>query len=208
MKERRVSRRDFIYLGLGGGLAVAWLPLARAVSWQRDENSRQAHPPTPGDTLGPFYRSGAPRKERLIEAGAGGTPLIVAGRILDTDGETLSGATLEVFHADASGEYEMRGFNCRGEVPVGANGEYGYETIVPSGYGGRPEHVHYVINAPGHKRLVTQLYFEDDPRFKGDPDKNYNKLVSYRELIRPVRSINRNNTAYSSVTFDICMEKA
>jgi protocatechuate 3,4-dioxygenase beta subunit len=120
----------------------------------------------------------------------------------------LAGATLEVFHADDRGEYDMRGFRCRGEIPVGANGEYGYETVVPAGYGGRPEHIHYVINAPGHKRLVTQLYFENDPKFKGDPDKNYDNLVSHRELVRPVRSINRNNTAYTSVIFDICLEKA
>ena len=208
MKERRVSRRDFIYLGLGGGLVIAGLPLARVVSQQRDGNLNYAFAPTPGDTLGPFYRSGAPRKERLIEAGVGGTPLIVAGRVIDTDGKMLAGATLEVFHAYGGGEYDMLGFRCRGEIPVGANGEYGYETVVPAGYGGRARHVHYVVGAPGHKRLVTQLYFENDPKFEGDPDKNYNNLVSHRELVRPVKSINRNNTAYTSVTFDICLEKA
>ncbi|HEV2915821.1 MAG TPA: hypothetical protein VGX92_21245 [Pyrinomonadaceae bacterium] len=211
MKARPFSRRDFIYLGLGGGLVVmAGLPLSRAVSQQRDGNGGRAYSPTPEDSLGPFYRSGAPRKERLIEGFVTGTRLLVAGRVIDTDGHMLSGATVEVFHADARGEYDMRGFNYRGEIPVSANGEYGYETVVPGGYGGRPEHVHYVVSAPGHRRLVTQLYFENDPKFEGDPDRSYARyhLVSHRELIRPVTSVNRNNATYASVTFDLCLEKA
>lgn len=209
MKERQFSRRDFIYLGLGGGiLAASTLPFSRVVSQQR--NGAQAFAPTPGNTLGPFYRKGAPRRVKLIEPGMSGTPLVVTGRIINTDGKTIPDATLEVFHADTEGEYDMRGFRCRGEIPVSAEGSYRLESIVPGGYGGRAQHIHYVISAPGHRRLVTQLYFENDPKFEGDPDRNYRRdnLVQYRELIRPVATVNKNNTTYSSTLFDICLEKA
>ena len=210
MKKRRVSRRDFLYLGIGGGLLTAGYPLVRAVSQSRNVKKESAFIPTPGNTLGPFYRKGAPRREKLFDANSAGVPLMVAGRVINTEGTVLAGAILEVFHADAEGEYDMRGFNYRGEIPVNASGEYRYETVVPGGYGGRAQHIHYVINAPGHRRLVTQLYFESDPKFEGNADVNYNRdsLVWHRELIRPVTTVNKNKAAYSSVSFDICMEKA
>jgi protocatechuate 3,4-dioxygenase beta subunit len=209
MKERRFTRRDFISFGLGGGILVAGgFSLARAIS----QPSQGALPltPTPSNTLGPFYKAGAPRKERLIEPGVTGSPLLVAGRVVNTEGRALADARVEVFHADASGEYDMRGFNCRGEVPVGRSGEYRYETIIPAGYGGRAQHIHYVISAPGHKRLVTQLYFENDPKFEGNPDRNYarDNLVWHRELIRPVKTVSKDKASYSSVLFDICLETA
>jgi protocatechuate 3,4-dioxygenase beta subunit len=209
MKERRFTRRDFIYLSLGGGIFIAGgLPLARAVS-QREDGTR-AVTPTPSNTLGPFYKAGAPRRESLIEAGTSSTPLLVAGRIINTDGRALADAGVEVFHSDTSGEYDLRGFRYRGEIPVGAGGRYVYETVVPGSYGGRAQHIHYVISAPGHRRLVTQLYFENDPKFGGNPDRNYarDNLVWHRELIRPVETVKRNNATYSSVVFDICLEKA
>lgn len=213
MKARQFSRRDFIYLGLGGGLLAATsLPLSHALSQQPGDSGggNRAFAPTPSNTLGPFYKKGAPRRESLIEPGMAGTPLIVAGRIINTDGRVLPDATVEVFHADAEGEYDMNGFRCRGEIPVGGAGVYRLESIVPGGYGGRAQHIHYVVSAPGHRRLVTQLYFENDPKFRGNPDRNYgtDDLVQYRELIRPVATVNKNNTTYSSTAFDICLEKA
>jgi protocatechuate 3,4-dioxygenase beta subunit len=67
-----------------------------------------------------------------------------------------------------------------------------------------------MINAPGHKQLVTQLYFENDPKFEGNPDKNYTKdnLVWHRELIRPVNKVANGHPSYTSVGFDICLETA
>lgn len=193
-------------------MAALTLPMARALSQQRRDSGggHQAFAPTPSNTLGPFYREGAPRRERLIEPGTEGTPLIVAGRIINTDGKALADAKVEVFHADAGGEYDMSGFRCRGEIPVGGEGVYRLESIVPGGYGGRAQHIHYVVAAPGHRRLVTQLYFENDPKFEGNPDRNYSRdnLVQHRELIRPVATVNKNNKTYSSTVFDICLEKA
>jgi protocatechuate 3,4-dioxygenase beta subunit len=209
MKTSRISRRGFIYLG-GVGLVAASYPLARSLSQSSDVAAGRKFQPTPSNTLGPFYKKGAPTRERLIEPNEAGVPLLVAGRVFDTEGEALPGAVVEVFHSDHYGEYDQEGFRHRGRIPVRAQGDYWFETVMPGQYGGRAQHVHYVITAPGHKQLVTQLYFETDPKFEGNPDKNYTKdgLVWHRELIRPVAKITRNNTAFSSVVFDICLEKA
>ncbi len=209
MKTSRISRRGFIYLG-GVGVVAAGYPLARSLSQARDARAGGKFKPTPSNTLGPFYKEGAPTRERLIEPNEAGVPLLVAGRVFNTEGEPLTNAVIEVFHSDNDGNYDQEGFRHRARVPVRAQGDYWYETIIPGQYGGRAQHVHYVITAPGHKQLVTQLYFETDPKFGGNPDKNYTRdgLVWHRELIRPVAKVTRNNTSFSSVVFDICMEKA
>jgi len=210
MEDSQFSRRDFFYLCLGGGLLAASYPLARVISQSREGKNGQAHAPTPSNTLGPYYKKGAPLRESLIERNDPGSPLLVAGRVRNTSGQALPLATIEVFHSDHQGDYDLEGFRYRGSIPVRESGEYKFETIVPGQYGGRAQHIHYVITAPGHRQLVTQLYFETDPKFEGNPDKNYTRdnLVWHRELIRPVAKIQRNNVAYSSVDFDIYLQKA
>jgi protocatechuate 3,4-dioxygenase beta subunit len=209
MKDRQFSRRDFFYLCLGGGLIAASYPLARVVSQSREGKLKQTYAPTPSNTLGPYYKKGAPRKERLIEQNDPGLPLIVAGRVHDTSGQALPVATIEVFHADHYGDYDQEGFRYRAQIPVKENGEYWFETVMPGQYSGRAQHIHYVINAPGHRPLITQLYFETDPKFEGNPDKNYTRdsLIWHRELIRPVTKVSRNNLSYSSVVFDVCLQR-
>jgi protocatechuate 3,4-dioxygenase beta subunit len=66
------------------------------------------------------------------------------------------------------------------------------------------------VSAPGHKTLVTQLYFATDPAFEGDPDKNYNKdpLVESRELIRPVMVYPAPDSLRAAVNFEIVLDKA
>lgn len=210
MNKERESRRGFLYLLLGGGLLAAVYPVINALSQSGERQSIQSFAPTPGDTLGPFYKKGAPRREKLAEPDAHGTPLSVSGRVVNTDGKPLADAIVEVFHADDSGEYDMQGFRYRGQIPArAATGEYHYETIFPRGYGGRPQHIHYVVSAPGHRQLVTQLYFATDPFFRGDPGKNFARGgLGDRQLIRPVASSGEGRNQRSAVVFDICLEKS
>jgi protocatechuate 3,4-dioxygenase beta subunit len=210
MKNYHRSRRDFIALCIGGGLLVTGYPLMKVITKAGDGKNKEPFIPTPSNSLGPYYKKGAPRREKLIEASDAGVPLLVAGQVINTDGKPLTDAVIEVFHADHQGSYDMEGFRYRGEIPASASGEYRFETIIPGHYGGRAKHIHYMINAPGHRRLVTQLYFESDPVFEGNPDKTYTKdsLVEHRELIRPVTVMSKDNSSYSSVVFNICMEKA
>ncbi|HEX8492049.1 MAG TPA: hypothetical protein VF658_04350 [Pyrinomonadaceae bacterium] len=207
--EKDQSRRSFIYLLIGGGLLAAGYPLINALSQSGERKSKQTFAPTPSNSLGPFYKKGAPRTEKLKGPNDSGTPLTVSGRIVNTNGQSLAGANVEVFHADNSGQYDMEGFRFRGQVLSGAGGEYKFETIVPGGYGGRPQHIHYVISAPGHRQLVTQLYFANDPFFGGNPDSNFSRdsLVE-RDLIRPVTLAGQDKSQTSAVVFDICLVKS
>ena len=71
------------------------------------------------------------------------------------------------------------------------------------------QHIHYLATAPGHKTLVTQLYFATDPVFEGDPDKNFSKdpLVQSRELVRPVTIGGDPKAMYAAVAFELCLER-
>jgi protocatechuate 3,4-dioxygenase beta subunit len=206
MNRRSFSRREFGYLVFGSGVVAAGYTLAGNLV-QIKALQPQKFRPTPANSLGPFYRRGAPRREKLVDGPLFGTPLLVSGRVIDTAGTPLPRAVLEVFHADVAGNYDMRGFNCRGEIPLAANGDYKYETVMPAGYGGRAQHIHYRISAPGHEVLITQLFFETDPKFAGNPDRNYSRdrLVEHRELIKPVKTIVRNGVTYRAVNFEICL---
>jgi hypothetical protein len=70
--------------------------------------------------------------------------------------------------------------------------------------------VHYLMTAPGHKPLITQLYFSTDPVFEGNPDKNYTRdpLITSRELVRPVMIKGEPQQMFALVNFDIVLEKA
>jgi protocatechuate 3,4-dioxygenase beta subunit len=93
---------------------------------------------------------------------------------------------------------------------LGNKGEYAFDSVMPGHYPDRvAQHIHYYIHAPGHKPLVTQLYFATDPVFEGDPQKNFRKdpLVRDPELIRPVAIVDENKVARAIVRFDLRLEK-
>ncbi len=129
----------------------------------------QACRATPRDALGPFYKSGAPVQAELCATGSGGKErLSVSGRVLGMpDCRPLAGALVEVWQADARGDYSQvmqdrvddPGCLLRATVQTDAEGRYRYSTIVPSEYPGRPQHIHYRVSHASHATLVTQLYF-------------------------------------------------
>ena len=72
------------------------------------------------------------------------------------------------------------------------------------------QHIHYKVTAPGHKALITQLYFATDPALEGDPDRNYRKdpVLRSRELIRPVTIFADPQSIRAAVQFEIVLEPA
>lgn len=205
-----LSRRELLERCLASGalfLAPA-VPLSLASPLFAAE---VAHPPTPRAELGPFYKKSAPHVSSLAPSGAPGVPLAVEGVVLDTRGERLEGALVEVWHASAAGLYDNEGFQYRGAVEAGPKGTYAFDTVLPGHYVGRVcQHLHYKVTAPGHAPLVTQLYFATDPAFDGDPDRNYTKdpLVTSRELVRPVALSGEASSVRARVKFELCLERA
>jgi len=176
-----------------------------------EEGHKQALHPTPHEVLGPFFRKGAPDTPNLRVSGEAGFPLRISGKVLNTAGQKVAGATVELWHADQNGRYDVQGYRYRAKLNVRDAGEYGVETFMPGHYNDRPaQHVHYLISAPGHKPLITQLYFATDPFFEGDPDRHWNKrgIVSHRALIRPVALYEGPGAPRAATVFDIVLEKA
>jgi protocatechuate 3,4-dioxygenase beta subunit len=204
------SRRDVLSKCMAAGFLISAPPLneARALAlWEAAESLK----PTPPNDLGPFYKRGAPRIDKLSRPGDAGLPLIVSGVVFYYRGNTLYGANLEIWQADPSGQYDNSGFHYRGQVAAADAGTYTFETKMPGHYPKRVcQHIHYKVSAAGHKTLVTQLYFGTDPVLEGDPDRNYRKdpILHSRELIRPVTIFADPQSVHAAVRFEIVLEPA
>lgn len=205
-----LTRRDAILkcAALGMLTAAAPMPLSAAVESFLGAEDHNLTPPT---VLGPFYKRNAPATGALLPAAEPGLPLVVKGNVWDDYGNSLQNATVEVWHADHFGHYDLEGFRCRGKLPLSAKAEYQFSSVMPGHYPDRvAQHIHYLVTAPGHKPLVTQLYFATDPVFLGDPAKNFQKdpLVTSVELVRPVVLTGDPKVMQASVTFELVLERA
>lgn len=106
--------------------------------------------PTPSDSLGPFYKPGAPVRESV------GKGYVLAGSVkAAADCSPLTGARIEFWLAGPDGKYDD---DRRATVLAGENGEYRFESNYPPPYASRPSHIHIKVSAPGYRELVTQHY--------------------------------------------------
>ena len=212
MSSALPSRRDVLRSCFALGMLSAVPPLSEALLLEMWEAAEQRKlKPTPPNDLGPFYKAGAPRIRDLRRPGTAGLPLSVNGKVLSVSGEQLPGALVEVWHTDPAGQYDNQGFNYRAQMPSGEDGAYSFTTSMPGHYPDRvAQHIHYKVSAPGHKTLVTQLYFATDPAFEGDPDRNFARdpLVESRELIRPIMVYPAPDSLRAAVTFEIVLDKS
>ena len=212
------NRRQMLELcisrGVLAGGAAALMPQGRLLAfWEQTE--AESHKPTSAEVLGPFFRKGAPDQRILRAPGDPGFPLKVTGRVINTRGQLVEDAKVDLWHADDGGRYDTRGYRYRAKISPDAKGEYGVETVMPGHYPDRPaQHIHYLIIAPGHKTLITQAYFATDPFFEGNPEKNWRKrgIADHKELVLPVRlfegGASASEPAHAAVTIDIVLERA
>jgi protocatechuate 3,4-dioxygenase beta subunit len=141
---------------------------------------------------GPALSAVVPEDADLTRnAGPGGEAIgqriIVTGRVLDEHGAPVPGTLLEVWQANAAGRYIHRRdqwpgpldphFLGIGRCLTDAAGVYRFLTIRPGAYpwknhpnAWRPAHIHFSLFGPSWRtRLITQMYFADDPLFPFDP---------------------------------------
>jgi protocatechuate 3,4-dioxygenase beta subunit len=118
---------------------------------------------TPRQMEGPYYKRSSPERASLLEPGLTGTRLVVAGFVLSRRCQPIERALLDFWHADDQGQYDNRGYRCRGHQFTDAAGRYHLETIVPGVYPGRARHIHVKAQAPNGPLLTTQLYFPGEP---------------------------------------------
>jgi protocatechuate 3,4-dioxygenase beta subunit len=116
-----------------------------------------------------------------------GQRLIVHGRVLDGDGRAIPETLVEIWQANAGGRYRHvvdtwpspldPNFNGYGRVLTDSEGRYRFTTIRPGIYpwgnhpnAWRPAHIHFSLFGRAFtQRLVTQMYFPDDPMLTRDP---------------------------------------
>lgn len=161
----RLSRRRFLVAGLA-------LPLPALVACGREE-TRSVLRPTPGcgedeeptraQTEGPYFKPDSPARTSFLSDVSGGTKLLLVGSVLTTACEPVAHALLDVWHADADGNYDNIGYRLRGHFFTDSSGRFSLETIEPGLYPGRTRHFHVKVQAPHGPVLTTQLYFPGEP---------------------------------------------
>jgi protocatechuate 3,4-dioxygenase beta subunit len=107
--------------------------------------------------------------------------------VLEEDGRPVRNALIEIWQTNAGGRYRHDGdqhpspldpnFTGAGRTLTDDDGRYEFVTIKPGAYpwgnhpnAWRPAHIHFsLFGRAFSSRLVTQMYFPDDPLFDQDP---------------------------------------
>ena len=157
--------------------------------------------PTHPDILGPFWASGAPFRGKVTPPLEPGELLVIRGRVWShKTKKPLANTVLDVWQADIKGRYDFQDspatdarplvggkqpkrtdFKNRIRLLTDEAGYYEYETIKPASYQAgsqiRPSHIHYMAQAGGHQRLITQIYFKGDKHIAQDPWASKSPLI-------------------------------
>ena len=122
---------------------------------------------TPELTEGPYYIAGE-KLRRDIREGHPGTLLTLNLKVLDASTyKPLKGAAVEIWHADAAGDYSGFGGGAssrtflRGVQKTDAAGLAVFKTIYPGWYQGRAVHIHVKVHVGGSVVHTGQLFFPD-----------------------------------------------
>jgi protocatechuate 3,4-dioxygenase alpha subunit len=134
----------------------------------------------------------------LAARGAAGERIVIEGRVLDGDGAPVSDAMIETWQANAAGRYDHpedhqesdrqethsgekpldSKFHGFGRTATGPDGSFRLRTIKPGpvrpvpggGDATQAPHINLSIFARGLlQRLVTRIYFPDEPLNEADP---------------------------------------
>ncbi len=116
-----------------------------------------------------------------------GERIEVLGRVLDGDGRPVRDTLVEIWQTNAAGRYRHAvdrhpapldpNFTGVGRAMTDSEGRYRFVTIKPGAYpwrnhhnAWRPAHIHFSLFGNAFtQRLVTQMYFPNDPLFGQDP---------------------------------------
>ncbi len=122
---------------------------------------------TPELTEGPYYIAGEKLRHDIRE-GHPGTPLALRLLVLNAATcKTIKGAAVDIWHADAAGNYSGFGSDTssrtflRGIQETDKNGLAAFTTIYPGWYRGRAVHIHIKVHVGGSVVHTGQLFFAD-----------------------------------------------
>jgi protocatechuate 3,4-dioxygenase beta subunit len=130
-----------------------------------------------------------------------GQRIRITGRVLDENCRPVPDTIMEIWQCNAAGRYIHvkdqwdapidPNFTGAGRVMTDAAGRYMFTTIRPGAYpwgnhlnAWRPAHIHLSLLGPAFAtRLVTQLYFPDDPLIEIDPIANAVPLEARARMV-------------------------
>jgi hydroxyquinol 1,2-dioxygenase len=177
------NRQEFILLSDTLGVSM----LVDAI------NHRLPAKATESTVFGPFYveppvfSNGAD-----IKGAMSGSPMYVNGTVAGALSGPIRDAIVDVWHADPGGFYDVQktgaetGLSGRGRFHTDEEGRFSFWTTRPAPYPiphdgpvgkmlraqgrhpYRPEHVHFLIAAPGHRKLVTHIFAAGDRYLNSD----------------------------------------
>ena len=150
-----------------------------------------AIPQTLSEITGPGFQRHQLKVGADLTAQGHGEPsgqrMLLSGRVLDEDGEPIRNTLVEIWQANSAGRYNHAvdqhdapldpNFIGNGQLLTDDEGWYQFKTIKPGAYpwrnhpnAWRPAHIHFSLFGPAiSTRLVTQMYFPDDPLLPYDP---------------------------------------
>jgi protocatechuate 3,4-dioxygenase beta subunit len=185
--------------------ALASSSLALAIGHSRLSFAQSAAP-TPqchdGDettirrTEGPYFKPSSPQRADLVEHDAKGQFVELSGQVMTRSCRPVGRALVDLWHADASGEYDNVGFRYRGHLFTDGEGRYRFRTILPALYPGRTRHYHIKVQAPEQPVLTTQLYFPSEPA-------NLRDSLFRRELVLRIAAAPNGFAAHFDFVVDI-----
>lgn len=137
---------------------------------------------TPSQTVGPFFSLGmdwadGPYAVAVDAPGA----FWIRGTVVDGEGLPVPDAVVETWQADPAGRFDHPddprgpvapppGFRGYARCPTGTDGRYALRTVRPGPLPGQAPHIDVSVFARGLlDRVVTRIYFPDEPANADDP---------------------------------------
>jgi protocatechuate 3,4-dioxygenase, beta subunit len=212
MRNPTVDRRHF--LQLASGLVVSTL------SAEAFADELQA---TPWMTEGPYYpynRLPLDKDNDLVIVGKSLTPAVgtitnLSGRVLDSKGNPIKNALIELWQTDSNGVYlaqgstgrEDRNFQGYGQFETDSTGLYRFRTVKPIVYPGRTApHIHMRVSVKGKQSLTTQLFIKG--HLGNARDNVFSQLRSAKDqalVARAFAPVQGSKIGELATTFDIVL---
>ena len=140
---------------------------------------------TPSQTVGPFFAIGLPWEDgqHVADEDIPDTFKVV-GKVVDGNGDPVPDALIELWQADPDGRFDhpddprgavaRPGFRGFGRCPTDENGRFWFQTAkpgpLPTEDGQEAPHLNVSVFCRGMLvRLVTRIYFPDEPGNADDP---------------------------------------
>jgi catechol 1,2-dioxygenase len=178
------GRQEFILLSDVLGVSM----LVDAINHRRPPGA------TESTVFGPFYTGEQPLHPdggTILKKTEAAPPLSILGRVRSITGEPLEGALIEIWQVDGKGLYDVQdptipSGHMRASFRTLKDGSFSFVTIRPVTYSiptdgpvglllaalgreaQRPAHIHFMVSAIGHERLVTHLFAAGDVHMDRD----------------------------------------